>query len=113
MKVYAPPQEIPVPKWTPESNFAQQEAQFLEALTAWCKAQGTGPHSGKVARFPHADGYAQYMVLDEGRTMSLIHVPLGDAWDLPEPYTRGLRKADIVAQLERQERMSKLFAAKR
>ena len=98
MKVYAAPTDIPAPSWS-AANYVAEEEAYLEALAARARELGPHPHSGKVVRFPYADSYAQYMVLDQGKTMSLIHVPLGDAWDLPDAHLRGLRRDDILCML--------------
>jgi hypothetical protein len=73
-------------------------------LKDWCKKNSKHRLAGKVAAFPVADGYAEYMVLDGRR---LIHLPLGDSYDFP--YIERLRLSDIEARIKQSEGWAKLF----
>jgi len=64
---------------------------------------------GAVVRFPYADGYAFYRVTKE-KPLTLQHIPYGDAWNLPYPMIRGLRLADIKAEIVRNKALAKLFS---
>lgn len=54
-----------------------------------------------VYRYPFADGYAFYRV-DSWEPLVLQHVPFGDAWALPAPHIRGLRREDIERSVSAQ-----------
>jgi hypothetical protein len=94
MKVYSPPVEIGEPPALrgslPDTQVA--EDAWLDGLRNWCKDRSKHRLAGKMIYLPIADGAAQYMVLN-GTT--LIHVPLGDAWHVPDYQTRGLRVSDL------------------
>lgn len=94
--VFSPPTAIgEPPTWLGNLKDTQAaEDQWLDALRDWCKARSKSPLVGKMIYLPFADGAAQYMILDARR---LIHVPLGDAWHVPDYQTRGLRAADLKA----------------
>lgn len=109
MKVYAPPASIPQPGFRYET-WQQDEADYKAKLAEHVRKTGwTGKLSGEVVSFPRADGYAQYMVAERAGTMALIHLPLGDAWSIPEAHARGLRKADIVALVRQRKAIAAMF----
>lgn len=115
MKVFNPPLAVKIPDWNPATWQADEAAYKVELAETMRKGGWTGPLTGEVVSFPRADGYAQYMVVDpppktRGAATSLIHLPLGDAWHIPEAHARGLRKSDIVAMVERDRKMAELFA---
>lgn len=64
-----------------------------------------------VVRFPRADGYAIYRVVEldgpDGEPL-LQHVPFGDAYRLPAAHVRGLRKEDIEQKWEQREKLRNL-----
>lgn len=69
-----------------------------DAYVAKCKQWLTdnGYHhklTGEVIRFGVGDGYAMYMVMNGTKIM---HLPLGDAWQIPDAHARGLRVAEEV-----------------
>lgn len=80
------------------------EAEWLEELIEWCKTNTDSRSEliGEVIRFPRGDGTANYMVF-RTKPLTLLHIPLGDAWDLPDYQMRGLRVKD-VQELVRQDR---------
>ena len=61
-------------------------------MRSWCKANSKHRLAGKEIYIPWADGAARYMVLNGTK---LIHIPLGDGWNVPDYMTRGLRVADL------------------
>ena len=96
-KVYGSP--YPAPEYDYRaSNLAEN---MLEVDRAYCNQlatflSGKGYHhklTGKIIRLPYADGCAQYMIANG---TSLIHLPLGDAWQVPDYTTRGLRASDLA-----------------
>jgi len=68
---------------------------------------GKHKHTGKILRFPVADGYAQYMLWTPTKW---IHLDEIDGYHAHEATIRGMRTADVVAQIERQDRMAAFFA---
>ena len=78
------------------------ETEWLEKVRAWVKANSKHPKSplvGKEVAWGFADGYARYMVMDTS-PVTLIHLPLGDAWNLPAAHLRGINLKDIKQQVE-------------
>ena len=80
------------------------EAEWLTDLAEWCKTNTDSRSDliGEIVRFPRGDGSAAYMVW-RTNPLTLLHIPLGDAWDLPDYQMRGLRVKD-VKELVRQDR---------
>lgn len=70
------------------------EAAWCERLAEYCRDFGNGDLAGKRIAIPYADGGAEYMILSHKPTR-LIHLPLGDAWSVPDYQTRGLRVSDL------------------
>lgn len=51
---------------------------------------------GLLLRFPVADGYAFYLVVQD-KPLRLCHIPFGDGYRIPDAYIRGLRRSDILS----------------
>ena len=66
---------------------------------------------GILLQFPIADGYACYVV-SKARPLTLQHVPISDAWQIPMAYLRGIRKNDVLLQAHRRREIAKLFSKK-
>lgn len=122
MQVYAPPDDVKVPDFDEAFVNGRYDMNkddeihkaFFERLKKKLREEGyTGPLTGEIVRFPIADGAAQYMVADRPRGMVLIHLPIHDAWSIPEAHARGLRKADIVKLVEGERAWRELFAKKK
>ncbi len=114
MKVFSPPDEIKEPEFTPGkfdlAKEERRERRYIAELTEYVKSLGyTGPLTGEEFTIPWADGAARYLVLDAPRNCALMHLPLGDAWDVPAYMTRGVRKADVVAQINNHKKFSRAF----
>ena len=98
-KVYSPPVEIGTPEtdygnW---ENHMKLEEDFVAKLKEFCERTGTGEYKGVEYRIPFADGNACYMVL-HSKPLTLIHIPVGDAWD--SPWASRARLSDIKKQVE-------------
>lgn len=63
---------------------------------------------GVVVQFPIADGYAWYRVIKQ-RPLTLQHIPICDAFQIPHPYLRGLRKSDIVRMVICERELNVMF----
>lgn len=102
--VYRHPYELdPAPEmvFTDDHRFDSDatmanEAAWVARLAEWVKSQprGKGDLVGKVIAIGVADGAAQYMIASHKPT-SLIHLPLGDAYNVPDYQLRGLRISDL------------------
>jgi hypothetical protein len=82
------------------------DKQFLAELKAFVLKRKKGKNVGELIQFPHADGYAQYMVASM-RPLELVHIPLGDAWDYP--YIERLTATDIQNKINQSKALSELF----
>lgn len=108
-KIYSAPKEIKEPTF----NFRDIEAwrkdekRYIKELRAWCKKHGSGSYRGEIVRIPHADSYAEYMVFSL-KPATLIHMPLGDAWD--SPYAELMNAKSIKEHVDRDRKLlSALF----
>lgn len=81
--------------------------RFTSELKAFCLENSKCPDAGKIISFPVADGQAQYMVLDYRK---IIFLPFYDEYAIPNAHARGLRKADIVANVKQREAIDEMFA---
>jgi hypothetical protein len=118
--IYAVPEGLSVPSMADAivdgrydyARATASEGQFLARLRAWLAEAGyEGEGVGEVLRFPIADGYACYMVARVSPP-ALIHLPLGDAWEIPAPYARGLRARDVREEIRRQRAIATLFSSR-
>jgi hypothetical protein len=114
-KVYGVPDSIHVPSFedyrTENGRFnldslLYDEQVCVSEVSEWCRANGKGPLAGEVISFSVADGRAVYVVYGPS---SLVHVPVGDSYSLPEAHERGLTAADIRGHVESERSLNKLF----
>jgi hypothetical protein len=113
MQIYSSPVPFSRPDYRAYDSAKEQarEASHQAEIKDWLKTNGyAGPYTGEVVRFQVADGYAQYMVGDGGRTWALIHLPYGDAYQYT--HARHLPKQEIKDMIAREKRFSALFASK-
>jgi hypothetical protein len=92
-------------------TWQRDEQDYLVRLSDRCKMNGTSDLLGETIQFPRGDGYAVYMVWNT-RPLELIHVAIGDAWQVEDALIRGLRVSDIQRQVDRAAAMRALFASK-
>jgi hypothetical protein len=113
MKVYASPIPYSFDECMVDGRFsveamAASEQRYTGQVEAWLRENGYHHKlTGHIVRFPVADGAAQYMIAN-GTT--LIHLPLGDAWQIPAAHARGLRISDIQAEITRAAKFRALAA---
>jgi hypothetical protein len=115
MKVYSCPTEVPLPE--PDyrnynhDKVIKEEAKHQEALRTHLISIGyKGPATGKIYRTQVADGYAQYMLADGGRSSCLIHLAYGDGYQSRD--VEHLPKKVILQRIEADERMTALWRKK-
>lgn len=111
-KIYSAPKGFEAPE-TDFDNWQTQEKAYLERLAA--EARRNTPNNdlvGEVVRFPMADSHAEYMVWST-KPLALIHLAIGDAWQIPAAHARGLNVSDIRQNVELARRWTALFAEKR
>ena len=62
---------------------------------------GNGDLTGFLMRFPVADGYAFYAVSkDQPGCLEVQHVPFLDAYSVSAAHIRGMRRDDVLQQVE-------------
>lgn len=97
------PNPIPAPEWSDYSDsdgrFDRKTMQTVDnayyaKCAEACRENGDHPLLGKVLRWQRADGYAEYMVWNT-KPLTLMHLPVGDAWSVETPLIRGLNLADV------------------
>lgn len=93
---------VPEPEWSEyevagkfsHDKMAEVDAAYIARCKQWLNDNGFKHKlTGEIIRFPVADGYAQYMVMDGTKIM---HLPLMDAYSIPAAHARGLRVAEEV-----------------
>jgi hypothetical protein len=111
-KVFSTPENIQCPgfQWNDQAKYSADVSAFKESLKTFCKDNSKCPDAGEIIRFQIADGYAQYMVF---KYTELFHIEEGDAYQIPEAHSRGLRKADIIQKIKAGKAMEKLFASQK
>ncbi len=117
-KVYAAPLDPPDWEEYEDDNgrfdiqkMTAVDAGYISALAEKARTEWSGDLVGEVVRFPHADGYAVYMVWSQ-KPLRLIHLNLHDGYAIPEAHERGLTLSDIRKEVERSRAMAELFGRK-
>lgn len=109
-----PENEIPAPKLDYRLSFEdlmKRENDHKLSLALWLRKAGyDGPRTGEVVRFQVADGYAQYMMADNGQGSALMHLPYGDAYQYRD--VRFLPRKEILRRLDQEKRFQALFDRK-
>lgn len=62
-----------------------------------------------IITFGVADGKAIYAVVSK-KPLQLMHIPMGDAYQVPNAHIRGLRLKDVEVLIDRDKRMKAIFA---
>jgi hypothetical protein len=119
MKVFSVPDAVPFPEpdyanYDVERELARQAEHTAALKQHLIEAGYTGKHTGEIARFGVADGYAAYMLAD-GKgiygSSFLIHLPYFDAYHYR--HIEFLPKKEILAQIERgKARPTSIFSRK-
>lgn len=98
-KIFSAAPEIKLPKFDWNKSREEREAEdqrYIDEMAAFIKSKGFQcKDCGKTVKFQYADGYARYMVITMA-PLALMHIPLGDAWDLPR--ANKLTAKDIKAK---------------
>jgi hypothetical protein len=115
-KVYSAPEGFDPPEievGLPWKEWKKRDQEYIDRLAAHVKetAYTDDPLIGEVIQFSIADGYAQYMVWNT-EPLELIHLELGDAWQIPDAHARGIRLADVRTMVALQKKLDTLFGDK-
>lgn len=83
-------------------QFMEREREVMDRLEAESDEATVDDLEGYLATFGRADGHAVYRVVADrpGDQIVLQHVPFGDGYAIPGAHLRGLRREDIVQQVE-------------
>lgn len=84
-------------------------AEFRSTLAAQARKNGKSDLLGEVVKWQRADGFAEYVVW-RTRPLELIHLPLGDAWQVEAALMRGLRLAEVTEMVNRSRAVRALIA---
>jgi len=104
------PESDPVFEMRPGENFQQWDARTTKVLNDYQhvarKVQEGNPYVvlHAIIKFQVADGYALYRVIDSN-PLTIQHLPYMDGYSIPAAHIRGLRKGDILDQIEWDQRM--------
>lgn len=105
----------------PAPEFMEPDGRYdHEGYAARCKAyeaetekyirtelDGKHKHTGKILRFPVADGYAAYMIWTPTKW---IHLDEVDGYHADAALIRGMRVSDVENHLARADRLAAFFA---
>ena len=101
--IYSAPEHIKKPdyNWSNgNDNWEEEEKRYINEIIANNKTMGyNGKNMGEILKFPVADGYAEYMVL-EMRPLRLIHLEILDGYEFQ--YAHLMTASEVEAQLKRQ-----------
>ena len=115
MQTYAAPKEIAVPGFLDAEGrfdlaaYDKASDEYRERLAEYAKSFGSHTLAGATVRTPFADGYAEYTIAKVNGKVSLIHVPLGDAWR-DGRFERTVTVAELTNMVARAKRRAAAFA---
>jgi len=118
MELFNPPKHLKAPRFEVINNdyngayakMVKDEKQYLADLKAFLINRKKGKYIGKVVQFPVADGTAKYMVASV-RPLELVNIPFDDEYQFQ--YIYNLKWADILAKINQEEALDKLFNRKK
>ena len=99
-----PPPAITINPWR---EYQRQADEWAESIAVEARKNGTSKYLGRIYRTPIADGYAEYIVWRTS-PLHLIHLETGDAWHMSAIHARGLRLADVKAEIDMEDSWKKL-----
>lgn len=111
-KVYSPPVGFDPPEFDINLSYdayTKLENDYIARLAAEAKKHSSGDLVGEVIRFGVADGHAVYMVWTQ-KPLALVHVPIGDAWQIPVAHSRGLTITEVRQMVQGSKNLAKLFS---
>lgn len=115
MQTYAAPEEIAVPGFLNEEGrfdlaaYDKASEEYLTKISEYAKQFGAHKLAGEIVRTPFADGYAEYVVAKINGKVSLIHIPLGDAWR-DARFERTATVAELTDMVALAKRRAALFS---
>lgn len=89
-------------------RYREAENNYIETLIECCRKNGNSPLLGEMIKWQRGDGYACYLIWDV-KPLELIHLEIGDAWQVEDALIRGLRLADVKEMVEREKNLRALF----
>lgn len=95
-----PPPAVTIRDW---DEYEKQAAEWVESIAVLARRNGRSKYLGRIYRTPMGDGYAEYVVWRTS-PLELIHLETGDAWQMSDIHARGLRLADVKAQIDFEDR---------
>lgn len=90
------------------ANGAKEQLDALEALRVKSDSLPEGEVKGALIKFPVADGYAHYVVVND-RPLEVRHVPFLDGYRVHPALIRGLTIKDVREHVARDRRLASLF----
>jgi hypothetical protein len=78
-------------------------------LVSYSRTLDDSEYVGAIVRWPVADGHAAYLVTSMEGSGTLQHIPFAHAYTVDPAMIRGLRKADIKANVDRQRSFDRVF----
>lgn len=71
----------------------------------------TGAHTGKIVQDQVADGYASYMVMEKGKSISLMHMDWIDGYQ--SRWAHRWTRSDVVGLIKRREAFEAYLAERK
>lgn len=88
-------------------DYTERCNKFYEELRGVLKnLYQNDEYTGKIIRFPVADGSAEYMIVTI-KPLWLVHIPLWDAYEFE--YVNRLTSSDVIKKVKQQEAIEKMF----
>jgi len=104
----------PLPNLTNDGDFNKSPHMVaFDKLRTISDALPAGQLKGYIWKTQACDGYANYLVVaDNGKSVTLQHIPFLDGYTAPAAHIRGLTRKDILIDQQRVLGWNKLISEK-
>jgi len=101
--------QIPFPTNDDWDTYHQMVEEKIKQTCTDLKATRKGDTVGEIIRFQVADGYAQYIVVQEN-PLKIMHIHEGDAYEASHILIRGLNLSDVIDMVGREKAIAAMFS---
>ena len=112
MGTVAPPCELDMGSLQKYREYESNVTRWKKILSDQYRRECAQEFVGEVIRTPIADGFAEYIVVS-ARPLRVVHLDVGDGWNAPRPWIRGLRHEDVAEMIAVEKSIARAMAKNR
>lgn len=100
---------VEIPSYRDDNWREIEREEIKKVATKLREAAPNDPLAGEEIIFQVADGYARYLV-KRSKPLELVHLCVGDGYQVPSAHIRGLTLADVRREVEWVRKLDKVFS---